>query len=231
MVVFIYDLLQLGIAPVVTQSAVMQVAEGILTILGMVGVIADPTTAGLTDSGQSADLYFSQTGLTLIHRPRGDGRPPPFSLFKEGQTCQIDRINTPLTNEHFAAFCQSMVGQPYWYGTCVYKCTESLRSRKAAQYPSHYGPAAPAATGTTSRRRRSARTASASSKRYCWTGGGKGCDRGIGTDKTFPASMAAIAARTSPQQHVHLRKEQGMLLGYHGQPAGGARHRAALGWP
>ena len=53
-VVFIYDLLQLlGIAPVVTQSVVMQVAEGILTILGMVGVIADPTTAGLTDSRQA----------------------------------------------------------------------------------------------------------------------------------------------------------------------------------
>ena len=53
-VVFIYDLLQLlGIAPVVTQSVVMQVAEGILTILGMVGVIADPTTAGPTDSRQA----------------------------------------------------------------------------------------------------------------------------------------------------------------------------------
>ena len=53
-VVFIYDLLQLlEIAPAVTQSAVMQVAEGILTILGMVGVIADPTTAGLTDSRQA----------------------------------------------------------------------------------------------------------------------------------------------------------------------------------
>ena len=53
-VVFIYDLLQLlGIAPVVTQSVIMQVAEGILTILGMVGVIADPTTAGLTDSRQA----------------------------------------------------------------------------------------------------------------------------------------------------------------------------------
>ena len=53
-VVFIYDLLQLlGIAPVVTQSVVMQVAEGILTILGMVGIIADPTTAGLTDSRQA----------------------------------------------------------------------------------------------------------------------------------------------------------------------------------
>lgn len=54
MVVFIYDLLQLlEIAPAVTQSAVMQVAEGILTILGMLGVIADPTTAGLSDSKQA----------------------------------------------------------------------------------------------------------------------------------------------------------------------------------
>ena len=53
-VVFIYDLLQLlEIAPAVTQSAVMQVAEGILTILGMVGVIADPTTAGIADSKQA----------------------------------------------------------------------------------------------------------------------------------------------------------------------------------
>ncbi len=30
-----------------------------------------------------------------------------------------DRINTPFTREHFVAFCLSMVGQPYWYGTCV----------------------------------------------------------------------------------------------------------------
>lgn len=53
-VVFIYDLLQLlEIAPAVTQSAVMQVTEGILTILGMLGVIADPTTAGLSDSKQA----------------------------------------------------------------------------------------------------------------------------------------------------------------------------------
>lgn len=53
-VVFIYDLLQLlEIVPAVTQSAVMQVAEGILTILGMLGVIADPTTAGLSDSKQA----------------------------------------------------------------------------------------------------------------------------------------------------------------------------------
>ena len=44
-----------------------------------------------------------------------------------------ERINTPMTNEHFAAFCLSMVGQPYWYGCVMYKCTESLRARKANQ--------------------------------------------------------------------------------------------------
>ena len=46
-----------------------------------------------------------------------------------------DRINTPFTNEHFANWCQKMVGQPYWYGTCVYKATNSLLSRKSNQYP------------------------------------------------------------------------------------------------
>ena len=50
-----------------------------------------------------------------------------------------ERINTPMTNEHFAAFCLSMLGQPYWYGCVMYKCTESLRARKAKQYPDHYG--------------------------------------------------------------------------------------------
>ncbi len=30
-----------------------------------------------------------------------------------------ERVHTPMTNEHFAAFCRSMLGQPYWYGTCV----------------------------------------------------------------------------------------------------------------
>ena len=50
-----------------------------------------------------------------------------------------DRINTPFTNEHFAAFCLSMIGQPYWYGTALHKCSENLRASKARQYPSHYG--------------------------------------------------------------------------------------------
>lgn len=53
-VVFVYNLLQLfEVTPAVSQSVVMQVGEGILTILGMVGVITDPTTAGLGDSQQA----------------------------------------------------------------------------------------------------------------------------------------------------------------------------------
>ena len=50
-----------------------------------------------------------------------------------------ERVNMPFTAEHFVAYCLRMVGHPYWYGTCGYKATSSLLSRKAKQYPSHYG--------------------------------------------------------------------------------------------
>ena len=49
-----------------------------------------------------------------------------------------NRALIPFTNEHFVAFLREMVGRPYWNGTCIYKGTNSLRSRKAKQYPSHY---------------------------------------------------------------------------------------------
>lgn len=96
-----------------------------------------------------------------------------------------ERINTPFTNEHFAAFCLRMVGQPYWYGTCIYKCTESLRARKAEQYPSHYK------DSRTSRYRQDidAKKVCADCiggcKGYAWTGGGIGVVEAIGTDNTY----------------------------------------------
>ena len=46
--------------------------------------------------------------------------------------------DTPLTGAHFAAFCEKMVGQPYWYGACCYKATQSLLSSKSKQYPGYY---------------------------------------------------------------------------------------------
>lgn len=49
-----------------------------------------------------------------------------------------ERIDTPFTNEHFAAYCEKMLGQPYWYGCCGYKATNDLLSRKSKQYPDSY---------------------------------------------------------------------------------------------
>ena len=48
---FIYNMLALfEIFPTVTQNAVMQVINQVLTFLGLIGVIVDPTTAGMGDS-------------------------------------------------------------------------------------------------------------------------------------------------------------------------------------
>lgn len=43
-----------------------------------------------------------------------------------------------FTNNELVAFCEKFIGNPYWYGCCVYKCTDSLYTRKKKQYPSHY---------------------------------------------------------------------------------------------
>lgn len=40
--------------------------------------------------------------------------------------------------EQLVSFCTALLGMPYWYGTCGYKCTEDLLKRKANQYPTHY---------------------------------------------------------------------------------------------
>ena len=102
-----------------------------------------------------------------------------------------NRKSTPFTNEHFAAFCQSMIGQPYWYGCVVYKCAEDLRARKAAQYPSHYG------SDRTSRYRQdiAAKKVCADCvggcKGYAWTGGGIGVLESIGTGKAFTSKHGA----------------------------------------
>ena len=96
-----------------------------------------------------------------------------------------ERINTPFTNEHFAAFCLSMLGQPYWYGTVVYKCTESLRSRKANQYPSHYGSSRTSRYKDDIAKKKVYADCVGGCKGYAWTGGGIGVVESIGTDKTF----------------------------------------------
>lgn len=102
-----------------------------------------------------------------------------------------ERKDVPFTNEHFIAFCEKMVGQPYWYGTCVYKCTQSILNSKTAQYPSHYG------SGRTSRYKEDIAQKKVCSdcvgliKGYMWSDGGVGVIESIGTDKTFTRKYGA----------------------------------------
>ena len=98
-----------------------------------------------------------------------------------------ERINTAFTNEHFAAFCEKMLGQPYWFGTVVYKCTESLRSRKAVQYPSHYGSSRTSRYKQDIAAKKVCADCIGGAKGYAWSGGGIGVVESIGNDKTFPS--------------------------------------------
>ncbi len=102
-----------------------------------------------------------------------------------------NRINTPFTNEHFAAWCLKMLGQPYWYGCVIYKCTESLRSRKANQYPDHYGSSRTARYRQDIAAKKVAADCIGGSKGYAWTGGGQGVLEAIGTDKTFSSKYGS----------------------------------------
>jgi len=103
------------------------------------------------------------------------------------------RSTIPFTNEHFVEFLKALQakGSPYWYGTCVYKCTESLRSRKAKQYPSHYG------SDRTAKYRRNIAAKEICAdcvgviKGYMWTNGGKGVLEAYGTDKEIESKYGS----------------------------------------
>lgn len=48
---FVFNLLKMfDIVPVVTESFVMNIVGQVLTFLGLIGVLVDPTTAGISDS-------------------------------------------------------------------------------------------------------------------------------------------------------------------------------------
>ena len=53
-IAFAYNMLSLfGVTPSVQQDALLTAVNAILTVLGMIGVIADPTTKGISDSTQA----------------------------------------------------------------------------------------------------------------------------------------------------------------------------------
>ena len=58
---FIYNILALfDVFPTVTENAVAQLINQVLTFLGLIGVIVDPTTAGLGDSERAMSYEVPQ---------------------------------------------------------------------------------------------------------------------------------------------------------------------------
>ncbi len=67
---FVFDLLSLfEIAPAITQDSVMQLISAALTILGILGVVIDPTTPGAKDSDRA--LLYVAPGQFETEPPDG----------------------------------------------------------------------------------------------------------------------------------------------------------------
>lgn len=91
-----------------------------------------------------------------------------------------------LTNLDLVAFVKGMVGQPYWYGTCVYRCTESLRKRKAEQYPTHYKSNRTSTYNKHIEDKKICADCAGLIKGFFWTNGGHNVLYAIGKDESFP---------------------------------------------
>lgn len=79
-----------------------------------------------------------------------------------------------FTNADFVHYCKSMVGMPYWYGTCGYKCSEDLLKRKKNQYPDHYGSSRMSRYRQDISKKKVCQDCIGLIKGFFWTGGGQG---------------------------------------------------------
>ena len=77
-------------------------------------------------------------------------------------------------SSELVSFVKKMVGQPYWYGTCVYRCTNDLLKKKTAQYPSHYGSSRMATYEKHIKNRMVCSDCIGLIKGFFWTNGGQG---------------------------------------------------------
>ena len=96
----------------------------------------------------------------------------------------INRVEIPFTNEHFAATLKRLqaLGSPYWYGACMYKCTESLLKRKSGQYPGHYTSARMGRYRDDIAKKKVCSDCVGAIKGYMWTNGGAGALAAFGKD-------------------------------------------------
>ena len=88
-----------------------------------------------------------------------------------------------LTNIDIVYLLKQMVGQPYWYGTCVYNCTTSVLKSKSKQYPNHYTSSRMAKYNKAIANKCVCADCIGLGKGFVWTNGGVGVIEAIGTGK------------------------------------------------
>ena len=119
-----------------------------------------------------------------------------------------------FTSQHFVEFCEKFIGRPYWYGTCVYNCTQDRYNSKSKQYPSHY---------TSSRTAKYKQHIAAKEvcadcvgmiKGYAWTNGGDTVFEAIGTgSKIISKYQSNNCPDKSANGMFSYAKSQGMEWG------------------
>ena len=73
---FVFSMLTLfDVYPKITQNFVMQIVEQVLTFLGLIGVVVDPTTEGLNDSNRAMN-YVKPWNDETDYDPEQDQEGP-----------------------------------------------------------------------------------------------------------------------------------------------------------
>lgn len=69
---FVYGMLQLfDVYPKITQNQIITIVNQILTFLGLLGVIVDPTTVGIEDSNRAQNYDHPWNDATDYDDPNG----------------------------------------------------------------------------------------------------------------------------------------------------------------
>ena len=117
------------------------------------------------------------------------------------------------TNLHFVEFLKAFVGQPYWYGTCVYKCTTSTLNSKSKQYSSHYTDSRMSKYQQHISKKMVAADCVGLGKGYNWTYAGEGVIESIGTNKTFKSKYGHNCPDKSANGMFTYAKSKGLKWG------------------
>lgn len=82
-------------------------------------------------------------------------------------------------------------GSPYWYGTCVYRCTESRLKSKTKQYPAHYTSSRMAKYEQDIAEKKISADCIGAVKGFMWTNGGEGVLESYGTGSDYSNKSGA----------------------------------------